>query len=290
MRRIALPLTPVLATLREALFPPLCPGCGEETDVTGLCPACWREVRFLDAFGCRHCSRPIIGVDADDEAFCDDCLRWPPLWERGRAVFHYDAVGRRMVLALKHGDRLDLVPMLGAWMLRAGRDLLGDADLIAPVPLHWTRRVRRRTNQAAELARWLAARSGAGYEPRLLLRRRRTSFQDGKDRRLRTENVADAFAPGPGARDLHGRRVVLIDDVLTTGATLNECARLCLAAGAKAVDVLVLALVVRDEFAYLWPEHGHEDMDGTEDRDLHDPDLRLLQSGEAAPRGQGRQL
>src|SRR5690625_1567996 len=89
MRRIARPLAPALASLREALFPPLCPGCGEETGITGLCPACWRAVRFLDASGCRHCSRPIIGAgaaadaDAGDEALCDDCLRWPPLWQRG---------------------------------------------------------------------------------------------------------------------------------------------------------------------------------------------------------------
>lgn len=267
MRRIALPLAPALASLREALFPPLCPGCGEETGIIGLCPACWRAVRFLDAHGCRHCSRPIIGTDADagDEALCDDCLRWPPLWQRGRAIFHYETAGRRMVLALKHGDRLDLVPMLGAWMLRAGRDLLRDADLIAPVPLHWTRRVKRRTNQAAELARFLAPRAGARYEPMLLLRTRRTSVQDGKNRAGRAENVAGAFASGPGARSIDGQRVILIDDVLTTGATLSECARLCLASGASAVDVLVLALVVREEFPYLSHKAEQEGADGKQD-------------------------
>lgn len=265
MRRIALPLVPALIGFREALFPPLCPGCGEETGVAGLCPACWRETRFLDAHGCRHCSRPIIGAGAEDDPLCDDCLRWPPLWQRGRAVFHYDAVGRRLVLALKHGDRLDLVPMLGRWMLRAGRDLLQDADLIAPVPLHWTRRVKRRSNQAAELARFLAPRAGARYEPRLLLRGRRTAVQDGKNRAARAENVAGALAPGPGARSICGQRVVLIDDVLTTGATLNECARLCLASGASAVDVLVLALVVREEFPYLSQKAEQECADGEQD-------------------------
>ncbi|HLS18961.1 MAG TPA: ComF family protein [Paracoccaceae bacterium] len=265
MRRIALPLAPALASLREALFPPLCPGCGEETGVAGLCPTCWRETRFLDAHGCRYCSRPIIRAGAEDEALCDDCLRWPPLWQRGRAVFHYESVGRRLVLALKHGDRLDLVPMLGAWMLRAGRDLLHEADLIAPVPLHWTRRVKRRTNQAAELARFLAPRAGARHEPRLLLRGRRTSVQDGKNRAARAENVAGAFTSGPGARAIRGKRVILIDDVLTTGATLSECARLCLASGARAVDVLVLALVVREEFPYLSQKAEQECADGEQD-------------------------
>lgn len=264
MRRIALSSAPALSTLREVLFPLLCPGCGEETDAAGLCPSCWRDVAFLDASGCHYCSHPILGASGEEAAICDDCLRWPRGWDHGRAVFRYDGTGRRLVLALKHGDRLDLVPMLGAWMLRAGRDLIENADLIAPVPLHWTRRLKRRMNQSAELARWLASGSNARFAPRLLLRTRRTPVQDGKNRAARAENVADAFVPGPGIRNVQGRRVLLIDDVLTTGATLDECARLCLAGGARAVDVLVLALVVPDEFAYLSPMLKPGEDDGQE--------------------------
>ena len=244
-----------VAAIRETLFPPSCPTCGNETGVARtLCSACWRDMGFLDGRGCRHCSRPIPGLAPDDpEPVCEDCLRHPPAWARGRAAFRYEGPGRRLVLGLKHGDRLDTVPMLGSWLLRAGRELVDDAELIAPVPLHWTRRLKRRANQSAELARWLSRAAGKreAYAPRLLLRGRRTESQDGKDRAGRIANVAGALSLGPDARGIGGRRVLLIDDVLTTGATLNAAARLCRHGGARAVDVLVLALVVRDELPYL---------------------------------------
>ncbi len=253
-----------VAVIRETLFPPVCPTCGAETGAARtLCAACWRDIAFLDAGGCRHCSRPIPGLAPEDpDPVCEECLRHPPAWDRGRAAFRYEGPGRRLVLGLKHGDRLDTVPMLGAWALRAGRDLVDDAHLIAPVPLHWTRRLKRRANQSAELARWLARAAGkpSAFAPRLLLRPRRTESQDGKDRDARAANLDGALCLGPEAARLPGSRVLLVDDVLTTGATLNEAARLALAGGASGVDVLVLALVVRDGSAYLLPAPEAEDM------------------------------
>jgi ComF family protein len=247
---------PIAGGLADALFPPACPACRGET-ATGqtLCPACWSETAFLTGNGCVTCGREVPGLGSADTHFsCDTCQAHPPLWNRGAAVFAYEGAGRRLVLGLKHGDRLDMLPMLAGWMLRAGRGLAAEADLVIPVPMHWTRRLKRRFNQSAELARAVshaAGRPGA-YDPGLLRRNRRTASQDGRDRASRAENLKDAIglAPGAAAR-IAGRRVLLVDDVLTTGATLNAAATVCNEAEASAVDIIVLSLVSFDEAPYL---------------------------------------
>ena len=251
-------LTPALSFLANSLFPASCALCREETgDARALCGTCWKEVAFLEPGGCAHCGRPLPGGTPEVDEPCEDCRQNPPAWDRGTAVFRYEGAGRKLVLALKHSDRQDLLPMLSLWAGRKGADLLETADLIAPVPLHWTRRLKRRTNQAADLARHLA-RQGPTYAPRLLIRTRSTGDQGGKDRDARRANVAGAFAPGPRAH-LSGKRVLLIDDVMTTGATLGEAARVCRAAGATQVDILVLALVTRDDDAYIPEPTNGED-------------------------------
>ncbi|MEM7745322.1 MAG: ComF family protein [Pseudomonadota bacterium] len=204
-------------------------------------------------------------------------------------MFRYDGAGRRLVLGLKHGDRQDVVPMLADWMLRAGRPLVEGADMIAPVPLHWTRRLKRRGNQAATLARRICHRAGlpGTFAPRLLVRNRATPSQDGRNRGARVENLAGALSLGPGTA-VEGQRILLIDDVLTTGATLSVAAEVLQAAGAASVDILVLALVVRDDPAYIDP--GTEGSFDETSRDLYDPDLPLLHDGEAASGSEGRRL
>lgn len=252
----------IISNLMETLFPPLCAVCRTETGAAGtLCPKCWPEIAFLGRPACVKCGRPQPGAEDTPDLICDECLRAPRAWDRGAAALYYAGAGRSLVLGLKHGDRLDTVPMLGGWMLRAGQPLVQHADLIVPVPLHWMRRLKRRSNQAAELGRWIAHASGksSAFAPRALVRHRQTSSQDGKDREARRANISGALSPGPERRRLAGARVLLIDDVLTTGATLNEAATICRAAGATSVDILVLALVVRDETAYLGPDIEHED-------------------------------
>jgi predicted amidophosphoribosyltransferase len=250
--RLALPFSNRLV---DALFPPACPACRGET-ATGqtLCQTCWAETSFLSDNGCVACGREIPGLGATDAGFrCDTCQTYPPVWDRGAAVLAYEGAGRRLVLGLKHGDRLDMLPMLGGWMLRAGRGLIAEADLVIPAPMHWTRRLRRRFNQSAELARTvcLAADRSDAFAPDLLRRTRRTGSQDGRDRSARADNLRGCIGMVGGNNTLAGRRVLLIDDVLTTGATMNAVAEVCRAAGASTVDTLVLALVSFDEAPYL---------------------------------------
>jgi ComF family protein len=171
-------------------------------------------------------------------------LRDRPDFDRARAVFKYDDSSRGLVLGFKHGDRIHGAPAYGRWLRRAGAELLADADLLIPVPLHWTRLFARRYNQAALLAHAIRAAGGPSVAPDWLLRRRRTPSQGHRNRTGRAENVRGAFALRRG-RSVAGRRIVLIDDVFTSGATVGECARVLRRAGAARVDVLTLARVVR---------------------------------------------
>ena len=207
----------------------------------------WRRVRFLSAPVCEACGVP-FEADPGPGALCAPCAIEPPSFSRARAAFAYDGDSRGLILAFKHGDRTDSAPVFGAWLMRAGAELLADSDVIVPVPLHWTRLFVRRYNQAALLAHALHARSGVPVAPGFLVRRRRTPSQGTLGRAARRRNLAGAIAV-PDKRRAHvaGKRILLIDDVLTTGATADACARALSAAGARAVDVLTLARVVRTE-------------------------------------------
>ena len=208
-----------------------------------LCPECWAETPFVAGLACDGCGAPLPGR-SDAPERCDECLAGRP-WSRGRAALRYGGAGKRIVLSLKHADRPDLARHAGGWMARVGADLIGPDTLLAPVPLHRTRLLKRRYNQAALLAREVSRRSGAECCPDLLVRARRTGSQDGRGAQARHDNVAGAIRLHP-RRSARGRAVLLVDDVLTSGATLSACAEACLAAGAARVDVLTLARVVKD--------------------------------------------
>jgi ComF family protein len=228
----------------DLLLPPRCLGCGALVDQTGaLCPTCWSGLSFIAAPQCDRCGLPFAFAVAE-RARCAACLADPPPFARARAVLVYDDASRRLILGFKHADRTEAAPAFGRWLARAGAPLLADADLVAPVPLHRWRLFRRRYNQAALLAHAVGRVAQRPVVADLIVRRRATPTQGGRGRRGRVRNVSGAFALAPRrAAQARGRRVLLIDDVHTTGATLAECARVLLRAGAAAVDVLTLARV-----------------------------------------------
>lgn len=231
------------------IYPPACISCG--TGVIsdfGLCADCWRATPFIGGLVCDGCGAPLQGSDdAGAPLHCDDCLTIARPWARGRAALVYKDNARALVLALKHGDRMELARPAAAWLHRASTAILQPDMLIAPIPLHWMRLFKRRYNQAALLSARLAALAGLEHCPDLLTRARATPSQEGRGRDGRFANVQGAFTPTKAqAARMLGRHVLLVDDVMTSGATFAAAAETCLAAGARGVSVLALARVVKD--------------------------------------------
>lgn len=230
----------------DAVVPPTCPACREPvSDPQTLCAKCWSQLAWIDRPWCDSCGLPFdYATGLSGPSVCAPCLARPPVCVTARAALRYDPGSRGLVLAFKHADRTQNAPAFAAWMARAGADALDGADLLVPVPLHWTRLVRRRFNQAALLARALSTRTGVPFAPDLLARVRMTRTQGDLTRAQRRTNVRGAFRVRDKA-GLRGKVVVLIDDVMTTGATFEACARALRRAGAKEVRALALARVVR---------------------------------------------
>ncbi|MEI9993595.1 MAG: ComF family protein [Rhizomicrobium sp.] len=231
----------------DLVFPPMCIACRTQVAEPGaLCAKCWQDVRFLEGPMCGCCGLP-FDFDMGGETLCAACHADPPAFDKARAVMRYDAASRGPLLAFKHGDRLDLVPGFSRWLERGGRALLDEADLILPVPLHPGRLWSRRYNQSAELARALARLSGKTADLFALRRARATPSQGAMtSAKARRRNMLGAFKIPPRHKSaIAGRNILLVDDVLTTGATVEACARALKRAGAAKVLVLALARVVR---------------------------------------------
>jgi predicted amidophosphoribosyltransferase len=237
-----------LQSVARLLFPPQCVSCGEPVENPfGLCAGCWRQTPFITGLVCDACGIPLPGDDSGRPELCDDCLSIQRPWRRGRAALLYRDNGRRLALALKRGDRLELARPAAGWMTRSAAPFLERDLLVVPVPAHWTRLFARRYNQAAVLARAVSALAGLQYVPAALIRSRRTSPQEDMTREERFANLSGAILPHPGkGKVLAGRKVLLVDDVMTSGATFASATEACHQAGAAEVNVVALARVAKE--------------------------------------------
>ncbi len=230
----------------DVLLPPQCLACSIMVDQPGaLCCDCWGKINFLGPPQCAACGLT-FEYDPGEGVLCGPCTQQYPVFRRARAAMRYDDASRGLILSFKHGDRTDMAPAFGRWMVRTGKELIADADLLVPVPLHWGRLFSRRYNQAAMLCGEVGRLTGLDVSPDTLVRIRPTPPQGKLSPTARQANIRGAFRVKKSrASGIRGLRILLIDDVMTTGATVSACAGELLKAGAGAVDVLTMARVSR---------------------------------------------
>jgi ComF family protein len=235
----------IISRVVDFLLPPRCLSCHEPVESQGVvCQACWADIDFISDPFCESCGLP-FEYDYDEAMQCVACVTSPPHFSVARAAVVYKGTGKKLILSFKHGDATHAAPLIAKWMQRAGRSLIENTDLIIPVPLHWSRLIKRRYNQAALLAHALSKETGVATDPLILKRIKATKSQGLFRKGERLANVKGAFTVDEKRTALKNKRILLIDDVFTTGATVNACAKTLLKA--KAADVKVLA------FAYVIP-------------------------------------
>jgi ComF family protein len=248
--RLRTALGKTLAACADLVVPPCCLVCrGPLSAHHLLCAHCWREVHFIRPPLCDVLGMP-LPFDTGGRMVSAAAMAHPPAYARARAVAHYSGAMRTLIHQFKYADRHDARALFGRWLAEAGRDLIASVDVVAPVPLSRWRLLSRRFNQAAILAQELSRHTGLAVDLRLLQRSRSTPTQVGLTRDQRRRNLAGALRVPRGRRaSVEGRNVLLIDDVITTGATVEACARALLRTGAARVDVLALALVTNEALA-----------------------------------------
>ncbi len=229
------------------LFPPVCGNCdGAIWDNTGICADCWKDLTFISGAFCYSCGYP-FELSRGNEVLCGECLHSPKAFDLCRAALVYDAHSKDMIIGFKHADKTYLSALFTRWLSSCGQGILEKADVIVPVPLHQRRLLSRRYNQSALLAHRLARLHHKEYIPSLLLRTKNTFSQGQFSMTGRWRNVRNAFVSNNKYKTaVEGKHVVLIDDVYTTGATLDACARTLKKSGAASVSGVVLARVTKE--------------------------------------------
>lgn len=226
------------------IFPPQCPICKTRVqNVHTLCNECFGHIRFISKPYCDKCGRP-FEFQITEEYLCGTCLTKKQIFHKARAVFKYDDFSKRLILPFKHSDHIELTALLTNLLFQAGSDLFAEIDILIPVPLHRYRLMKRKYNQAALLAKSLSHRIKKPFATGVLLRVKHTQSQGHMKRTQRQQNVSKAFQVKNNQKII-GKHVLLIDDVMTSGATLNECAKALKKAGAQKISYLTLARVLK---------------------------------------------
>lgn len=248
MKKIFQHMRAILQSTVDTILPPRCPINGEVVDVQGMLSSqAWGGLEFVSKPLCHCCGIPFdFQVNHDGEGeLCMVCMTERPVFAKARAALVYNDTSRALILGFKHGDKMHVVRSFIPWLLSAGKEILVDADIIIPVPLHRSRLIARRYNQAALIAEMISKSACIEYNPYLLKRTRATDSQGHMKAKEREKNVSNAFEiPAKFVSQLSGKKIVLVDDVYTTGATVKECTRALLESGAKDVSVLAVARVI----------------------------------------------
>lgn len=234
--------TSLISTALNAIYPPVCIRCGVSVDTpNSLCTHCWSSIHWLPAQGCDICHFPFEYLP-EGEMHCANCIAKRPLYDRARSVFLYNEHSAPLVTQFKYGDRTQLAKTLSLWMCNSGKELLAEANYLCPVPLHWQRFMHRKYNQAALLAHHISKQTRLPVHYQLLLKQTNSVPQASLNKQARLKNTKGVFSVNPKYQSIiKNKNILLIDDVTTTGATINECAKILKKSGAAQVNVLTLA-------------------------------------------------
>ena len=230
-------------TAMRLIYPAQCLCCGDivHSDF-GLCGECWQDTPFIDGAACVQCSAPLLGPQIDQTDLCESCHASGRPWRQGRAVLHYSGNAKKLVLGLKHGDRTDIAPPVGRWMAQNVSDIVTPDTIVLPIPLHWSRAAQRKYNQASLLATSMAKALNIRALYNVLERTKPTRPLEHIGTQERYDRLLNAIRVKLGKEGLvEGKSILLVDDVMTSGATFDAATRACLNAGAKKIDVVVLA-------------------------------------------------